>query len=254
MRLLERLANLCMGRQRISEGEGRGLRFDPGSSNPAYLSGSNEIPVQQAIRDHLRAGDTFYDIGANVGFFSVIGSRLVGERGRVYAFEPVATNAKLIARNCALNRIANVAIFQKAIGERTGKAELILARCAGGATLASVARPPDATQSVEVDLISLDDALDSHHLYPPTLVKIDVEGAELDCLRGMRNALRLYQPVLVYEIDDRTPEGLKDKQRACERFLVDAGYEVRELPTSYQGIDWEVRHFIATAAGAIPHP
>ena len=75
----------------MSSGVAAGSRFCAGPSNPEYGSGSNELPVQEAIKNLLRPGEVFYDIGANVGFFTIIAGRLVGPTGSIVAFEPVAS-------------------------------------------------------------------------------------------------------------------------------------------------------------------
>ena len=73
----------------LSIGVGAGLRIDPSTSNPDYATGANELPVQQALAQYLSPGAVFYDVGANIGFLTIIGARLVEPHGRVYAFEPV---------------------------------------------------------------------------------------------------------------------------------------------------------------------
>ena len=130
----------------IVVGPGRGLHFDPGPSNADYASGDNELPVQQALVDHLRPGAVFYDVGANVGFLTVLGARLVGPHGAVYAFEPVASNALYVHRNAEANRFAQVQVLEKAVSNRNGRGDLNLAKYSGGAALASVEAPPDAAE------------------------------------------------------------------------------------------------------------
>ena len=73
----------------IRDGVGKGLRFNPYRSSGAYLSGRNELPVQETLAAHLNRGDVFYDIGANVGFFSIIAARLVGADGSVYLYNAI---------------------------------------------------------------------------------------------------------------------------------------------------------------------
>lgn len=232
----------------IKIGVGAGLRFDPGPSNAAYASGDNELPVQEALRQHVRPGAVFYDVGANVGFFTVIGARLVGPRGRVYAFEPVPDNAERVRRNAALNRLENVQVLQKAAAARSGSGELVLAAYAGGAALTTAAPPPDAIGRMVVDLVRLDDLVAAGSVQAPAVVKIDVEGAELDVLEGMPLIARRDRPVIVYELDDADADGLERKRVACERWLLAHGYAIAPLADSYPGNRWLVKHFIATPA------
>jgi len=80
-------------RRHIASGPGKGLYFSAGPSNPEYESGDNEVPVQDALVAHTGDGAVVLDVGANVGFFSVIAAKLVGPTGKVVAFEPVPANA-----------------------------------------------------------------------------------------------------------------------------------------------------------------
>ena len=119
--------------------------------------GTYEAPVQRALVDSADVGDVVFDIGANVGFFSMLAARQVGPAGQVYAFEPVAGNASAIERSARLNGFDWVEVFDKAAGATCGMAELNLAHHIGGAMLASVGAPPDQRGSVTVDVVALDE-------------------------------------------------------------------------------------------------
>lgn len=231
---------------RIPTGAGAGLWFNAGHSNPAYTLGTNERPVQAALAEHLHAGDTFFDIGGNVGFFTVIGARLVGPAGHVYVFEPVPENAATIRRNLALNHFEHVTLFEKAVAQASGEAALHVSSYSGGAALASVGEPPELKETITVSLVSIDDLVAQQVVRPPTVVKIDVEGAELDVLRGMAHTLQTFKPVIIYEIDDGAEEPFRAKCDACARLLQAADYELTRLENSYTETDWIVGHFVAT--------
>lgn len=226
-------------------GPGRGLRFMSGASNPAYETGANEIPVQNAIATYLSPGGVFVDIGANVGFFTVIAARIVGPTGMVYAFEPVRCNTEIIHKNIKLNGFINALVTEKAVADREGPGTLVLADYAGGAALDFVDAPPDVAGSTVVDIITLDSFLGQEECRPPTLVKIDVEGAELEVLKGMAGTLKVARPVVIVEVDDSNEEGLRSKENACRDFLTDRGYGVSVLEDSYPDISWHVKHLLA---------
>src|SRR5215218_2287703 len=84
------------------------------------VRGTLEPPVQEALRRLLAPGDVFYDVGANVGFFTLVGARLVGEGGRVVAFEPVPWCAHAVGRNIELNAFAHAQIRAEAVGAQDG--------------------------------------------------------------------------------------------------------------------------------------
>jgi FkbM family methyltransferase len=247
MRILEsikrRLARTQL--QTIRTGPGAGLIFDPGPSNPAYATGDNELPVQAVLTQHLRKGDVVFDVGANVGFLSVVAAKLVGGSGSVCAFEPVPANAKLVRRNASLNHFDHLTVLETAVGDRAGRARLVVAAYSGGSALASVEAPPDASDEIDVEITTLDRFVQSTGR-PPHFVKIDVEGAELLVLQGMHHVCTEHRPTILYELDGASEEALEPKRVACERWLLDHGYRVGELPRSYEDIRWSVRHFLAT--------
>ena len=230
----------------IATGEGAGLRFAlPRKADKAMRLGTYEPAIQQCITIHLAPGDVFIDIGANIGFFTLIAARRVGPRGRVYSFEPVAENAASIVRSGRLNGFSTIEVFGEAVGARTERSELMLAHHIGGAMLASAGKPPDLCGSVNVDVVSLDDAIDTRKLRSPALIKIDVEGAELEVLQGMRRTLQSVRPTLIYEVDDETRRGLEEKCQKLACFLNAAGYELCRLPMSYPNEVWQVEHILA---------
>ena len=234
------------GSRRMSVGVGSGLRFEPGPSNRHYAFGDNELPVQQALASCLARDAVFYDVGANVGFFTVIAARLVGPHGSVYAFEPVPENAAYVQLNVGLNRFHNVTVVCKAVAASPGQGHLWLAEYAGGGALTTAAVPPDATKLIDVDLVSIDDLVFQHKWRPPDVVKIDVEGAEIDVLQGMLRTLREVRPVVLYEIDDAELAGFQRKYQACESLLTELGYRVTRLVDSYPEIQWIVGHAMAS--------
>lgn len=229
----------------IVEGIGAGLKFNGGLGNADFALGKYEFPLQQTLASHLKPGGVFYDIGANIGFFSIIGAKLVGDTGKVYAFEPVPDNAAKIRHNARLNNFSQITVIEKAVSGSTGKGELLLTRNIGGHTLTSADRPPDVQSSMTVDLVSIDDLIARGELTPPTLVKVDVEGAELDVLQGMRQTLAQYQPLVVYEIDAKQEEAFERKQQAVADFLQSQSYQIQPIEKCYPGITWKVGHAIA---------
>jgi FkbM family methyltransferase len=233
----------------IASGAGAGLKFNIAGLNPSYASGTNEMPIQEALVSRIKAGDVFLDIGANIGFFSVIGARLVGPDGRVYAFEPVPANLTALQRNIGLNQFANTKIMQSAVSNHSGKGELLLADWGGGSALKGASTPPDICGTMEVELVTIDQLVEQGEIEPPAVVKIDVEGAELEVLQGMARTLEKHHPVLIYELDDDNPERYQQKQDACEAYLLPLGYHITRLDDSYPGTGWIVGHYLAVAAG-----
>ena len=245
MTYLAKLIAFVSGRHRIATGRAAGLKIAAQHAR-AFAGGTYEKPIQDAIADNLAAGDVFYDIGANVGFFSLIAARRVGDRGRVYAFEPVPQNAAAIKRSATLNQFQVIEVFAVAVAAETGQSELLLARCPGGASLASADTPPDLVGKMTVNVVNVDGVIEERGLAAPTLVKIDVEGAEIDVLRGMAHTLRDCRPTIIYEIDDESLSGLEKKAVEIAEFLKGFTYELTVLPEAYNIPNWHIRHVLAT--------
>jgi FkbM family methyltransferase len=245
-RLLRRPARWLASRRpvRVRAGHAAGMRMDLRRASAWYARGDNERPIQNAIAANLAPGDVFLDIGANVGFFSLIAARAVGPRGRVYAFDPVPANAAAIRRNAALNRLASLEVIQAAVCASDDQSELVLARHPGGAVLTGRGQPPDARGRIQVRTVSIDRLVMDGRVSAPTLVKIDVEGGELDVLRGMVQTARACTPRIICELDDPDLVALESKIAAVDMFLNELGYTVTRLERAYGQAG--VAHLLAT--------
>lgn len=231
----------------IRGGLAGGMRISMRDASGDYAGGINELPVQEALAALLRPGFTCYDIGANVGFFSLIAARMVGTTGHVVAFEPVPGIAERARHNVRLNRLANVTVLPYAIGERSGTSTLTLTRHPGGATLV---RPTSdgVDRAISVGVVSVDEVVDGRLAPPPDLVKIDVEGAEFGVLAGMRQTMASRHPAILCELDSQDEPTLLAKVDQIESILTAAGYVVAALPRSYIGSGWHVVHLRALPA------
>lgn len=185
----------------IQRGAGKGLRFNCGGGSISFVFGTHELGLQRLLQLLARPEMAFYDVGANVGFYSMIVGRLVGAKGHVVAFEPLPENARWIAHNAALNGFAHVALRPEALGGEDGDASFIVSADTQLGKLASAgAPPPNPAGEVRVKLRRLDSVLAEDALPPPDLIKIDVEGAELEVLEGSRQILRRYRPNLIIDL------------------------------------------------------
>jgi FkbM family methyltransferase len=189
----------------IAHGPGKGLRFNPGGANPGYVLGTTEPGVQQALVDLLEPGMTFYDVGANMGFFSVIAARRVGPGGRVRSFEPVPGSARTLRHNAALNAAENIDVVEAAVGAHPGRAALAVTAESVQAHLAEIDTHVPAVETIEVEVTSIDAEVAAGRP-APDLVKIDVEGAELTVLEGMLTTLEEHAPFVICELHGTNAE------------------------------------------------
>jgi FkbM family methyltransferase len=168
---------------------------------------------------HLGEGGVFYDIGANLGFFALLGARLVGPGGKVYAFEAAPDNAQAITVNAAINEIANIEVIAKAVAARSGTGRLQVVDDQSWSKLAEYGAHPYTEQLMEVELVSIDELIAAGTIEPPTVVKIDVEGAELAVLEGMRQTLQRFGPAIICELHDTHTE-FAEFMRGCDYRLI----------------------------------
>lgn len=162
-----------------------------------YWLGTHEEAVQRALQAEARPGDVAYDIGAHAGFFTLLLSGLVGEEGRVMAFEPHPANAARLSRNLDANSCANTQVRQVALSDRAGEARFNAHASTLEGSLADAAAPPDDIMSVPATTI---DAIVRDGAPPPGVLKIDVEGAEGRVIRGGRETIAAHRPRMIIEI------------------------------------------------------
>jgi FkbM family methyltransferase len=186
----------------ILSGPGRGLRINLHGSFVGFATGTAERPLQQAMLRELRPGATFFDIGANVGFITMLAAKLVGPTGRVVAFEPVPGNVAAIRENLALNGIHWAEVRETAVSGDSGSASLIVSDVSAFSRLADVSVPTGARETIEVTVSSIDELVAAGEVPAPDVIKIDVEGAELEVIGGMRHTLAEHRPVLLCEVHD----------------------------------------------------
>ncbi|MBD1862623.1 MULTISPECIES: FkbM family methyltransferase [Trichocoleus] len=160
-----------------------------------------EAAIHQILGKYLAPGHILIDVGANFGLHTLYAAKAVGPQGCVFAFEPVPTNLNLLRRNVAINHVQQqVKIIPKAVSNST---DLFLDFFVPPETVAVTASlSAESTQSqtkIQVANVRLDDFWPPLNL-PVNLIKIDVEGAELEVLRGAEQLLRQWHPPLLIEV------------------------------------------------------
>jgi FkbM family methyltransferase len=201
----------------VRSGPARGLRLliDP-QREKYYWTGAYERGVQETFEVLLRPGDVVWDVGAHIGFFALLAARQVGEDGVVHAFEPSPTNRDRLEETLRLNNETKVRIHPFAVGRERGLRPLY------GDNSAASLSPRDGS-AIAVECRTLDDLL--AELGAPDLVKLDVEEAELDCLRGGRELLARVRPLLLVELH-------YEADIAEARWLL-GEYELRQLSSRH---------------------
>ncbi len=184
---------------RIPCGAGAGLLFNASGSRPTYALGTAELLVQESLVDALRPGMVVYDIGCNVGFFTVIAARAVGDAGRVVAFDALPANVDATRRNLALNGFENVDVHAKAVASYDGPGSF----ASRGSSVWGRLDP--AAGELEVEVVALDRAIAAGELPVPDVIKLDIEGGEADALAGLRRTLSEHRPLVLVETHETEP-------------------------------------------------
>jgi FkbM family methyltransferase len=166
------------------------------------VRGSFEPEEMAFVRSLLKPGDVVLDIGAHIGFFTMQMASLVGPEGRVYAFEPMNANADLLERSIAENRFGDRIEFRRgAVGAESGTARLTFPKetlnTGGAFLLAGADAPPSGHLEAGVPVLAIDDLALRH---PVRFIKMDVEGAEPQVLRGALRLLQTDRPVILTEV------------------------------------------------------
>lgn len=209
----------------ICRGPLRGSRWLLGSHHEECWLGTYERECQEMFLRYVGEGDVVYDIGAYVGFYSLLAARLVGPAGRVYAIEPVPRNQALLRRHLELNRVSNVVLLGTVLAAAPGE---VLFDDSRGANRGRIS----LCGTVRLPAESLDRLLADQVVEPPSFIKLDVEGAETEVLRGATTMLSLHRPIVL--VSTHGPE----VHRETVNLLAGLGYAV----TAVSGEDCDASH------------
>jgi len=205
---------------------GSWMRLDPGDRLNLAVNGVYEPEDTEFVRRVVKPGDVAFDIGANIGYYTLFLSRLVGPSGRVVAFEPAPDLLEILRGNVAYNRCAHVTVEPKAVTDRTGP--LVLYMEAGRPEDNRIFAADDSARSeVRIEGVALDEAPAVAGL-SPSFIKMDIQGAEMQALRGMVGLLRASPRVCV--LLEFWPYG-----------IIKAGHEPLDLVDALNAAGLEVR-------------
>ena len=188
--------------------------------------GLYEQPETRLVQDVLDSGDLFLDVGANIGYYSLLAAQIVGAAGQVHAFEPMPQNVAALRHTMRENGITNIVVNQVAVGAGPGSLDLFVSdQEIGNLGWASIVPSGRRSRAVTVERMAIDDYLTSRSIGRVNLVKLDIEGGELDAFRGMRSLLAQSDaPDLLVEVNPDLLEKLGSDSRDLTRFIAGQGY------------------------------
>ena len=204
----------------ILQGRMRGKKWKVGFCNHGCWLGTYEYKKRVRFEKEIYPGSIVYDIGAHVGYYSLLASILVGAKGRVFAFEPLPDNLTKLYWHMDLNNCANVVIHQIAVSSKSGS---VVFRKKGIHNSESSFIGGVEGDSIEVATASLDNLILANKILPADFIKIDVEGAEFEVLKGAKNLISSHSPMIFLATHG------KDVHEECCKFLRSFNYCLESL-------------------------
>jgi FkbM family methyltransferase len=240
---LNRAAPQGLAEVTVAAGELAGMRLSLDMhAEKDYWLGTYEPDLQAAIVELVQPGSVVYDLGANIGYISLLLARRVGEAGRVYAFEALPANLERLRANLALNRLVQrVVVVPGAVGDSSQPVRFLVGPSGGtGKMDRSAGRQElDYPGEVTVPGVILDEFVYQDGNPPPQVVKVDIEGGEVLALPSMRRILTEARPVVLLEL-----HGPQAARVAWEVFM-ECRYRVSRMGAGFpevsspQALDWK---------------
>jgi FkbM family methyltransferase len=207
-----------------------------------YCLGFYEAPLTRFFIQSLQPDSIVLDVGAYIGQYTLLAAKYAS-MGHVFAFEPHPESCRRLDAHVARNRLANVTVVPKAVGQMAGRMPFALTEVA----FTSALLPPDhlGDSVVEVEVTTVDDVVREAGLRQVDMMKVDVEGAEGLVLRGAQETLARFRPLLIVETSRKRDQAFGDAPETLLGQLQDLGYTLyvlqrqRLIPVNSQFVDYE---------------
>ncbi len=214
--------------------KGHKMFLDPSDSLRLSIYGNHETNEKEIYKKYIKKGDVVLDVGANIGYDTLILAKLVGKNGRVFAFEPGPINFQLLEKNIKINEYNNVTLVNKAVSKDNKSIKLYLNETNGtGHKIDDISNLGVKLnrKSIDIESIKLDDFLKNKKIKKIDFVKIDVEGSESEVIKGMNNIFKNNKSLKM--ILEFTPGALKNYGKDPKKYLkefISKGFKLYEIP------------------------
>ena len=201
---------------------------DQGVERSLFETGIYERGTLDFIKNHLNSGDTFVDVGANIGLMSIFARQAVDSNGQVWAFEANSSTFTILERNLELNDFANVLCFECGLGANR-ETKLLYDNWEINRGAASTVVQGKGAKAIEISILTLDEVAEQQGIIP-TMIKIDVEGMEEEVLIGAENIIRQHRPILIVEFSEE--RGDNSREKVYNKILSLSDYDIFKLKGS----------------------
>lgn len=206
-----------------------------------YWLGTYEAALQGVLSELVKEGMVLYDIGANIGYISLMMARLSGKQGRVFSFEALPANLQRLKENISLNDMESVIqALPRAVIDKTRPVRFLAhSSTSMGKAAGSAGRAEEYKAEITVEGLALDDFVFKQRRPSPDIIKMDIEGGEVLAIKGMKRLLKDCKPILLIELHG------EEAARAVWHALTEANYSIMEMRTGYpkvrsvEQLDWK---------------
>ncbi|MEZ4103680.1 MAG: FkbM family methyltransferase [Candidatus Paceibacterota bacterium] len=213
-----------------------------GVDDEIYKLGKWEPEISAVIEKYLPEGGIFLDIGANIGYHTLYAALIVGNKGKVFSFEPLPRLSKQIKKSLEVNRIDNVRIYETALSDKVGQADLsLVSENIGASSIKTIEHERIVDDKVLVEVNKLDNFTKT--IEKLDVIKIDIEGNEVEALRGSKELLQKFKPVIILEFSPNIYEqDFSGKTKDLYNFLKSFGYKITVIDNNNINLEEKINY------------
>jgi len=213
--------------------DGHKMFLDPFDSLELSTNGKFEEFETQIVKKIIQEGSTVVDLGANIGYYTLIFARLVGNKGKVFAFEPDPENFHILEKNLEINNYKNIILERQAVSNKSGKLRLYLDNKNKGAH--TIFETEDNDSSIEIDSITLDDYF-RNFKGKIDFIKMDIEGGEAEAVEGMSSLLKRGSLIIMTEFNPFVLKKIGKDPLGCISLLQSYNFDIYHIDSKNREI------------------
>ncbi len=192
-----------------------------------YYMGDYETYLKTQFNNLIKQGDIVLDVGANIGFHTMYFAELVGKQGKVFAFEPIPINYHALQENLKLNEFSQIITVNKALGDINSSLNIHIDENKTNPGAFNLLE--SGIKNTVIECVRGDDFLKTNGIDKVDFIKIDVEGYELEVLKGLMESIKSMMPIIIFEYDDLYQSKLNANSKSILHFLIGLNYGLYKI-------------------------